>query len=192
MNTDLLKQSNVWKTELKMLRDQIATLERKGYTNLQLFKLHWDYQLYKALEYQLILFLSDSKEKLPDINIDIVFRQQRLQFRPPLEEIRFEYYQQLRKYIEMPLHFHGFSDNSNEIFKVMVDKNAFRFKTLYERAEQNIQRLCEFRDVWLPWVALGCVNLESLCQVHLNTAADWDRNFKSCKHFSQQIAKIQK
>lgn len=191
MSTDLLKQSNVWKEELKSLRDSIATLERKGYSNLQLFKLHWDYQLYKALEHQLILFLIDSKEKLPDINIDIVFRQQQLQFRPTLEEIRFQYYSQLRKYVEMPLHFHGFSDNSNQLFRVMVERNRSRFKSLYDRAERNFQRLCEFRDLWLPWVAIGCVNLENLCQVHLSTWENWDRNFKSCKNFSQKIAKIQ-
>ena len=192
MNTDLLKQSNVWKDELKSLRDLIAALERKGYTNLQLFKLHWDYQLYKALEHQLILFLIDSKEKLPDINIDIVFRQQQLQFRPTFEEIRYQYYTQLRKYVEMPLHFHGFSDSSNKIFRVMVERNRSRFKSLYDRAERNFQRLCEFRDLWKPWVAIGCVNLENLCQVHLSTWEHWDRNFKACKNFSQKIAKIQK
>lgn len=48
MNTDLIRQNDVWKEELKSLRDAIASLERKGYENLQLFKLHWDYQLYKA------------------------------------------------------------------------------------------------------------------------------------------------
>lgn len=37
---------------------------------------------------------------------------------------------------------------------------------------------------------LGTVNLEELCQVYLNTRDDWDKNFKSCKQFSQQIAKI--
>lgn len=192
MSTDLLKQSNVWKEELKSLRDSIATLERKGYTNLHLFKLHWDYQLYKALEHQLILFLIDSKEKLPDINIDIVFRQQQLQFRPTLEEIRYQYYSQLRKYVEMPLQFHGFSDNSNKIFQVMVERNRSKFKSLYDRAERNFQRLCEFRDLWLPWVSIGCVNLENICQVHLSSWENWDRNFKSCKNFSQKIAKIQK
>ena len=192
MSTDLLKQSVVWKDELRNMRDSIASLERKGYSNLQLFELHWDYQLYKALEHQLILFLIDSKDKLPDINIDIVFRQQQLQLRPTIEDIRFQYYSQLRRYLELTLNFHGFSNNSNKIFKVMVERNRFRFKTLYDQAERNFQRLCDFRDLWLPWVSLGCVNLENLCKVHLNTWEQWDKNFRSCKNFSQKIAKIQK
>ena len=192
MSTDLLKQSNVWKEEIKTLRGLLAALERKGYTNLHLFKLHWDYQLYKALEHQLIVFLVDSKEKIPDINVDLVFRDQELQFRPPFEEIRFEYYSQIKKYVEMPLHFHGFSDNSNQLFRVMVEKDRSKFRSLYDRAERNFQRLNEFKDLWLPWVSLGCVNLENLCQVHLSAWEDWDKNFKSCKNFSQKIAKIQK
>lgn len=32
--------------------------------------------------------------------------------------------------------------------------------------------------------------MEELCQVYLNNRDDWDRNFKACKQFSQQIAKI--
>lgn len=192
MNTDLLKQSNVWKEELKSLRGSINSLERKGYTNLHLFKLHWDYQLYKALEHQIIIFLIDNKDKLPDISVDLVFRDQKLQFRPAIEEIRFEYYSQIKKYVEMPLNFHGFSDNSNQLFRVMVERNRPRFKSLYDRADKNFQRLCEFKDLWLPWVSLGCVNLENLCHIHLSTWEDWDRNFKCCKNFSQKIAKIQK
>lgn len=122
MNTDLLKHGKIWKEELKSLRNSFVELEKKGFSNLNLFKLHWDYQLYKALEYQLTIFLIDSKERLPDINIDLVFVQQKLQFRPTLVEIRFQYYSELRKFIETPLSFHGFSDNSNKIFKVMVER----------------------------------------------------------------------
>lgn len=74
------------------------------------------------MEYQLILFLIDNKEKLPRIHIDIEFRQQQLQFRPSLEEMRHQYYSQIRRIIEMPLNFHGFSERSNDIFKVMVER----------------------------------------------------------------------
>jgi dynein heavy chain 2, cytosolic len=192
MNTDMLKHSPVWKDEMKTLREHFVDLERKGYTNLQLFKVHWDYQLYKALEYQLVSLLIDSREKLQDIHIDIVFRNQQLQFRPTMEEIRFEYYQQIKKYIEMPLSFHGFSDKSKEIFSIMVHRNRSKFKSLYDRAERNFKRLTDFRDLWLPWIAIGCMNLENLCNVHLTQWEHWDKNFKSCKLFSQKIAKIQK
>lgn len=74
MNTDLLTQGQVWKDEMRHLRELIATLESQGYMNLDAFKLHWDHQLYKVLEYQYIFGLIDMNNKLPDIHIDIVFR----------------------------------------------------------------------------------------------------------------------
>lgn len=48
----------------------------------------------------------------------------------------------------------------------------------------------DFQEAWRPFVILGCVNLEDLCEVYLKTRDDWDNNFKACKQFSQQIAKI--
>lgn len=52
MNTDLLRYSDLWREEMKNIRNIITTLETKGYTNLQAFKIHWDYNIYKALEHQ--------------------------------------------------------------------------------------------------------------------------------------------
>lgn len=74
MNTDLFNQTQVWKDEMRHLRELVASLERQGYNNLDAFKLHWDYQLYKVLEYQYIIGLVDMNNKLPDIHIDIMFR----------------------------------------------------------------------------------------------------------------------
>lgn len=192
ISTDILKQSSIWRDEMKNLRSNLTDLERKGYTNLNLYKVHWDYQLYKALEYQLISLLVDTREKLPDIHVEIVFRQQQLQFRPTMEEIRHEYYAQIKKYIETPLSFHGFSDRCKEIFAIMIQRNRSKFNMLYEKAELVFLRLNEFRNLWLPWVGIGCINLENLCKIHLTSWEHWDKNFKSCKNFSQKIAKIQK
>lgn len=212
MNVDLLRQGEIWKDEMRHLRDIMASLEAKGFQNLQAFKLHWDHQLYKVLEQQYLEGLTDLNTKLPDIQIEIIFRQQRLQFRPPIEEIKSKYYSQLRKFLERPLRFRGLSDQSSKIFKVMVDRykkfqskehgqvsilikihrNRHRFVGLYQKSENLFTQLNAVLDVWMPWIALGQINLEDLCEIHLITWNDWDRNFKACKHFSQQIAKIQK
>lgn len=74
MNVDLLRQGQVWKDEMRHIREIIVTLETRGYQNLQAFKIHWDHQLYKVLEYQYLAGLSDLSHRLPDIFIDIVFR----------------------------------------------------------------------------------------------------------------------
>lgn len=74
----------------------------------------------------------------------------------------------------------------------ILRRNRHRFVGLYNRSEQLFQQLHKMLDLWTPWVALGLVNLEELCSVHLLTWEDWDKNFKACKNFSQQIAKIQR
>lgn len=50
-------------------------------------------------------------------------RKQQLQFKPPLEDIRREYYGRLRKFMSLPLHFKGFVEQpSANIFAKIVDK----------------------------------------------------------------------
>lgn len=80
MNAELLRQNDTWRNEMKNLRNVVATLETKGYGNLQAFKIHWDHQLYKVLELQYLIGLSDLSHRLPDIHIDIVFRYDSLVF----------------------------------------------------------------------------------------------------------------
>lgn len=72
----------------------------------------------------------------------------------------------------------------------MYFSNRDRFVALYDKAERLFKQLLEFQEAWRPFVILGCVNLEDLCEVYLKTRDDWDKNFKACKQFSQQIAKI--
>ncbi|EDW77285.2 uncharacterized protein Dwil_GK18215 [Drosophila willistoni] len=191
MSTDLFTQNQIWKDELRHLRDLLMTLERQGYTNLDAFKLHWDHQLYKVLEYQYILGLLDMNNKLPDIHIKLVLRNRELCYSPAEEEIRDIYYSQLRRFIDRPSNFHGLSEQSGNLFKTMVRLNRQHFGPLYRRANELFDKLEEFKKIWLPWIALGCVDVEQLCGIHLNQAEDWDRNFRSCKHFSQQLAKLQ-
>ncbi|EDX05339.1 GD21850 [Drosophila simulans] len=191
MSTDLFTQNQIWKDELRHLRELVATLERQGYTHLDAFKLHWDHQLYKVLEYQYILGLLDMNNKLPDIHVKLVLRQRELVFSPPEEEIRELYFSQLRRFIERPCNFHGLSEHSQELFKSMVTVNRHHFGPLYQRATELFDKLEDFKTIWLPWIALGCVDVDQLCGIHLNEAEDWDRNFRSCKHFSQQLAKLQ-
>ncbi|XP_053681370.1 cytoplasmic dynein 2 heavy chain 1 [Anopheles nili] len=191
MDTDLIRQAAVWKEEIRGLREIVLSLERQRYGNLHPFKLHWDYQLYKVLEYQYVAGLLDVHHRLPEIHVDLIFRQQRIQFRPSLEEIRSKYYSQVRRFIEKPVNFKGLSDQSGALFKVMIERNYRHFGVLYEKAEIVFRQLLEFRDSWLPFVALGMVDLEQLCTVHCTGWQHWDNNFRACKRFSQQLARVQ-
>lgn len=77
------------------------------------------------------------------------------------------------------------------IFLHTHTSNRDRFVALYDKADRLFQQLVEFQGAWKPFVTLGCINLDDLCEVYLKTRDDWDKNFKACKQFSQQIAKLQ-
>jgi hypothetical protein len=56
MGTDLVRYKDRWAAGVKDMRDIFVRLESEGYTreSQQVWRQHWDFQLYKALEYQYI------------------------------------------------------------------------------------------------------------------------------------------
>ena len=116
-------------------------------------------------------------------------RQQKLQFRPPLEEIRAKYYREMRKFISIPNHFRGVGED-NSIYPIMIDQNSAGFTTVYKKAEDLFKRLVEVQDQFKGWVVLGTVDLEKLIDTHLQTVPDWERNFKALKAKGREAEKL--
>ena len=66
----------------------------------------------------------------------VSYRQQQLQFRPPLEEIRAKYYREMKKFVCIPHHFRGVGDSAKPmatIFPRMIDRNPTGFLTVYKK-----------------------------------------------------------
>ena len=72
--------------------------------------------------------------------MELVFRQQRLQFQPPFEEIRAKYFREIRKFISLPKNFKGLGENG-AMFKNIIDNNATLFHTVYTKAEKLFRQL---------------------------------------------------
>ncbi|GLH06946.1 Dynein heavy chain, cytoplasmic, partial [Gryllus bimaculatus] len=209
MNTDLLRHQQQWKEGLKSIRDIIGQVESQ-FSNLKSWKVHWDRQLYKALEHQYQVGLEALNDHLPEMKVELIYRQQKLQFRPPIEEIRMKYYGQLKRFLAIPHNFKGVGDGAeNALFHVIIErqvtqgigidifqnnetlnKNAPRFAHLFTRAEEVFAKLEKLKEHWLDWVALGSVDLDALAQEHLHTAEDWNRNFRASKAWGQEIGKL--
>lgn len=136
-----------------------------------------------------------SLEKYTYFSVTVVFsfcclcRHQKLQFRPPLEEIRAKYYREMRKFISIPNHFRGVGDD-NSIFPIMIDQNSAGFITVYKKAEDLFQRLVDVQDQFKDWVVLGTVDLEKLIDTHLQTVPDWERNFRAIKAKGREAEKL--
>ncbi|CAL4070442.1 unnamed protein product [Meganyctiphanes norvegica] len=121
MNTDLLRHQSRWKELLKEMRSIMHQLEEQGFADQKSWCSHWDRQLYKALEHQYQLGIEALNQNLPEIKVELTYRQQRLQFRPPMEEIRMKYYGQLKRFLDIPYKFKGFAQlNKNHIVPTVL------------------------------------------------------------------------
>ena len=76
MSVDLLRQQQRWKDTLMEIREIMASLVQEGFNpdNMRPWRLHWDHQLYKALEHQYQLGLEALSENLPEIKVEMIYR----------------------------------------------------------------------------------------------------------------------
>ncbi|XP_068037518.1 cytoplasmic dynein 2 heavy chain 1 isoform X5 [Anomalospiza imberbis] len=184
MNIDLLRQQQRWKEGLQELRTGFASLESQGFksSDMKVWRRHWNHQLYKALEHQYQMGLEALNENLPEIIIDLTFKQGRLQFRPPFEEVRARYYREMKRFISIPNQFRGVSEAEDEsLFTVMTERNANGFLTAFSKAEDLFRRLTDVSNQFKEWVVIGQVDMEPLVKTHLSSKQDWEKNFKALK-----------
>ena len=129
MGTDLVRYKDRWASGVKEMRDIFGRLESEGYSreSQQVWRQYWDFQLYKSLEYQYVQGLECINKNLPEIEIKMVFRQHKLQYDPPLEEVRIKHHKDfLNTFLGLPLRMKGVSDLSERpgFFQSIVDSNT--------------------------------------------------------------------
>ena len=191
MNIDLLRQQLKWKETLKEIRQIMTEVEQKGFTNLKTWRNHWDRQLYKALEHQYQVGLEALNEHLPEIEVELVYRNQCLQFNPPIEDIRMKYFSQLKRFLAIPKHFKGVSESAEGlIFPTIIDRNAHRFSHLFKKAEILFSRLDGVKDKFIDWVALGGIDIEDYIEKTCTNPEDWESNFRASKARGQEIGRL--
>lgn len=74
MDQDLIRNNSAWKQGLKEIRDTISIVENLKFPHMESWKLHWDYQLYKALERQYQLILCNLHSHLPEFKVELIYR----------------------------------------------------------------------------------------------------------------------
>ncbi|OWK17813.1 hypothetical protein Celaphus_00008832, partial [Cervus elaphus hippelaphus] len=180
-------------TENRKLRKWHTTFCEKGFqaSDMHAWKQHWNHQLYKALEHQYQMGLEALNENLPEINIDLIYKQGRLQFKPPFEEIRAKYYREMKRFISIPNQFKGVGEAGDEsIFSIMIDRNASGFLTIFSKAEDLFRRLSAVLHQHEEWIVIGQVDMEALVEKHLSTVHDWEKNFKALKIKGKEVERL--
>jgi len=63
------------------------------------------------------------------------------------------------------------------MFSLMPDQNSKHLKTVYEKAEELFSRLEGAVVEYLPWTALGNLDIQSYIEANFTTVQDWEDNF---------------
>ncbi|KAJ1472383.1 hypothetical protein T484DRAFT_3433571 [Baffinella frigidus] len=138
MNTDLVRQLDRWKAMLAEMRANIEVVESEGTAGTAGWRTHWNFQLAKALEFQYKLGLESCHETLPAMGVKLVFKDKKLCFDPPFEEVRKHYYKELKTFIMLPSKFTGVAGeggDAKELFKKIVDRNSKALVVVFSQAQ---------------------------------------------------------
>ncbi|KAI8810783.1 dynein heavy chain and region D6 of dynein motor-domain-containing protein [Cladochytrium replicatum] len=185
---DLNQEKSAWKDQISSIRNVLAfanNISVVKHVEAFTWKAHWDIQLYKVLEYQYSVGLDRLSDSLPEMKVDIVYKQQQLQFRPPFEEIKAKYYRELKKFINIPAIFcgilNGDTDQMAINFATVLDSNTEYLSTVYMKAETLFQNLYKTLDLFRDWVGFSTIELNDFLQEGFTETSDWEANFKVVK-----------
>jgi dynein heavy chain 2 len=192
MNIDLLKQPGIWKAKWRTIKNTISVIKNKyNEKDSKMWILHWDNQIYKALEANYQSGLVHLNNNLSEIKIDIVYNNGKLEFSPTLEEVRQVYYNEINKFLTIPKNFPGF-DNAY-IYKRMGSYNKKRLLQVYQKSEILLSKLTTVIDKYTDtiWIKPSeCNNLESYFAANINDINDYIKQFKGLKLKRKDIDKI--
>lgn len=194
ISTDLLRQLPKWKDNLYEIRQIMNEAVQMGFSEAHMkpWQAHWDRQLYKVLEYQYQLGLDTLNENMPEIKIELAFRQ-KIQFRPPIEEIKSRYYRDMKRFISIPYNFKGVNESKkNLIYQTIVERNAPGLMQCFLRSQDLFKSLMSVTDMFKDYVVLGLVDIEDLVEKNLKDVSDWEINFRALKQKGREVEKLPK
>lgn len=193
---DLVRTKDQWDSQLSTIHNVfnrvLTNVQGVDEKSEEPWKLHWDHQLYKALQVSYKKGLDVLNEALPRKEIDIVFQDGKLQYKPDLADLREKHFMELMRFIRLPKNQLGFSQRSQEtgFFANILDGNCASIAAVYERAEQLFGKLQDEVKKYSKWVALGQVELEDLVTENLTRTEDFTENFKMLRQASREKEKI--
>uniref|UniRef100_A0ABD2XKY5 Dynein heavy chain, cytoplasmic n=1 Tax=Trichogramma kaykai TaxID=54128 RepID=A0ABD2XKY5_9HYME len=189
---NLVANQNTWKETLRHMREIVSSVESR-YGNTAAWKLHWDRQLLKALAIAYRAALPTLVKKLPELRLDLTYRDESLQWRPHLEDVRMKLYTGIRRFLVIPANFRGVGGGGNEQadqaqFPRLVPRSAHLFGAVYREAEILLDALEIFRLKWLPLVAPAKIDIGHTLKG--KQAQDWEKAFKEAKQWAQEVGKL--
>ena len=190
MNIDLLRQTDMWKTKWRGIKEKMNSVKnRYSERDCRSWVLHWDHQIFKSLECSYQMMLESLNEHLPEIKTELIFVHRKLDFKPPLENIRQSYYNEMKKFVAMPNSFEGFG-NAN-VYRRMGVRNSHRLTKVFARAESLFEKLSLVIRKYQPLVRLGQIpDLDGYIEANVVRPDEYTANFKVLKSKRRDIDKM--
>ena len=215
MEVSLLRSQGAWKEKVEHMRATVDGLQPSYPSGMIGWRKHWDMQLFKALECQYRAGLECLHAELPHITCELEFKQRRLTLRPAMEELRTEFYREIKKFISIPTGFKGlgyFEEKKEKeggrekkgadgplgkhkvlkIFRDMPDNCLSSLQVVYERAAELFTKLEALVGRYKPYVSLGMYegSLDDLVESSVTEAAHFEANFKAIKAKRKEAEKL--
>jgi len=193
MNIDLLKSEQVWTDKLNQIKLMVDQETKGRAADLcRPWLTHINYQLYKALEFQYRMGLESLNENLPEIQADLIFRNQKMEFRPAFEQLKLKYFSEIRKFITRPISFRGVGGGARatDIFSKMPENNAKYMHTVYVKAEELFEQVRLVENEYVEWTALSHLDIQSHIEEHFKGVEDWETNFAMLKQKRIELKKL--
>lgn len=191
MNTDLLKQMDLWKQRWRTIRDKMELFKSryKNDKDTRSWILHWDHQIYKALESNYQYVLESLNENSTEIKVEIVFAGRRLEFKPPMESVRQTYYGDMKKLVTTPNVFEGFGNSA--VYRRMGPRNARRLVQVFAKAEKLFDKMSALLQKYSKYAQLGQISdLDAFIEANVHTTEEFSANFKELRVRRKEAEKL--
>jgi dynein heavy chain 2 len=133
--------------------------------------------------------LSTLVDRLPEITIDIVIRNNNISFRPELENARARFYKEVRKFAQIPYNFRGLGDEK-DLFGMIGTQNAHLLIPTIQRGEEIFKEVFKYRNQYVEWVYPAQVDIEKIF-LSLNTAEEYEDALRETKLKGKQLDRLE-
>ncbi|XP_074038391.1 dynein cytoplasmic heavy chain beethoven [Leptinotarsa decemlineata] len=183
---DLIKDYSKWRETGKNIRTIMTQVEDKGFRNMQSWKSDLDKKLSEVLEKQFLESLDTLHLYLPEIHIDLIYRNSKLEYFPNEDSLKKTYEQQLKKFLDIPRNFRAISEvPDTSLFQGILSRNENALKTVSKHTDELFEQLKGVINHWQSWL-----QLDPLDTTKLTSWQHWDLHFRASKTFGQEIAKL--
>ncbi|CAD7969929.1 unnamed protein product, partial [Amoebophrya sp. A120] len=195
-NVSLLKQREQWKLKLQEISKVITNTKPSKNPDtfaLDTWRAFWDYQLFKILECQYRLGLESLNESLPEMKADLVFGDNKIKLKPPLEELKTNYYKEIKQFVQLPQMFKGL-EGAGHIFASVTTRNPDSLLTVFQKGENLFSKvndkISDASGDPSTTSAKGGKDPSKLLVEKFDDTKEFDLNFKFIKQKKKEVEKI--